>query len=134
MKDIPSESICDCPVECNFISYSYTLTSIPFDPEESCPPSYSFSGEDLLMKPFYEMKYPPLFVRSLKKIKHNISEDDAEYCKRNLPYRAEITFRLATDLMPVTIISRRMSFFDKMSAFGIIHCIVIVSYCNMIAL
>ena len=70
------------------------------------------------MEPFYKNIFPPPFVRSMMKVKYNFSETAVENCKRNLQYRAEIIFRMATDSMPVTVMSRRLSFFDKMSAFG----------------
>ena len=41
-----------------------------------------------------------------------------ESCRRFLPYRTEVTFRLATDTVSVTVRSRRLSFFDKVSGFG----------------
>ena len=75
-------------------------------------------NEPFLMEPFYKNISPPLFVRRMMKVKYNFSETAAENCKRNLQYRAEIIFRMATDSMPVTVMSRRLSFFDKMSAFG----------------
>ena len=52
------------------------------------------------------------------KIKNNVSEDAQEYCKKNLQYRAELIFKMATDSVSVTVMSQRLSFFDKMSAFG----------------
>ena len=51
-------------------------------------------------------------------IKENISIDAVDDCNRNLQYRAEVIFKLVTDTLSVTVISRRLSFFDKMSAFG----------------
>ena len=35
-----------------------------------------------------------------------------------LPYRAQVSFRLATDTVSVIVRTRRLSFFDKLSAFG----------------
>ena len=58
-------------------------------------------------------------LRELNKFKNNVSEISLdEHCKKNLRFRAEVIFRLATDSMDVTVISRRLSFFDMMSAFG----------------
>ena len=111
------EDSCDCPTECNFISYSFTTVSTPFDLNELCP-SESLNSENFLMKPFYENKFPPQFMRKLMKIKNNVSDDAQDYCKKNLQYRAEVIFRMATDTMSVTVMSPRLSFFDKMSAFG----------------
>ena len=96
------------------------LNSNPFDPDEMCPktlPSYA-----QMMKEFYENKFPPQFIRNLKMfkgVKNNVSSDESEICKKNIQYRAEVTFQLATNEMPVTVISRRLSFFDKLSGFGI---------------
>ena len=75
------------------------------------------------MSPFYEHESPPKFVKKLADMKNNVSHDYdydemKESCKKNLQYRAEIIFQLATDSMSVTIMSRRLSFFDKLSAFG----------------
>ena len=64
------------------------------------------------MKPFYDN----IFERTMIRMKYNMS--NVEYCKTQLKYRAEVTFRLATDSMSVTVMSRRLTFYDKMSAFG----------------
>ena len=121
MNNDTLEDMCDCPMECNSISYSFTLESTEFDPKEVCPDIFG-SGfdeyENFVMKPFYEHKYPAQFIRSLRSIQSNISNTDMEYCKKNLKYRSEVIFRLATDSMSVTVLSSRLSFFDKMSAFG----------------
>ena len=39
-------------------------------------------------------------------------------CKRNLQYRAEVVFKMASDSMSVTVISKRLTILDKMLAFG----------------
>ena len=125
MEDTP-EWTCDCPVECKSISYSFSIVSTPFNPEEACPTSNdAFWRDDVLLRPFYEEnESPPKFVKKLINMRNNISLDvDDRYqmeesCKKNLQYRAEVIFQLATDSMSVTIMSRRLSFFDKLSAFG----------------
>ena len=126
MRNGPDESACDCPVECNTISYSFRVVITPFDQEELCP--QRFAADASLVKPISYHRLPPTFVQKLTKIKHNNSnsifpEDvghlpDEKDRKEKLQYRAEVTFRMATDLIPVTVLSRRLSFFDKMSAFG----------------
>ena len=118
MTDTPKDWKCNCPMECNTLSYSFSHVSRPLDPEEECPPEVYDSTHDFLMKPFYENPFPSKYVRRLMKIRNNISDEPMDYCKRNLRYRAEVTFKLATDTIPVTVISGRLSFFDKMSAFG----------------
>ena len=115
------EDNCDCPTECNFISYSFTTVSTQLNENVLCPPEPDYGNFDstsFLMKPFYENKFPPQFIRKLMKIKNNVSEDAQEYCKKNLQYRAELIFKMATDSVSVTVMSQRLSFFDKMSAFG----------------
>ena len=62
--------------------------------------------------------FPPMFISRARKFISNESSDLTELCKRLLPYRAEVTFRLATDTVSVTVRTRRLSFFDKLSAFG----------------
>ena len=114
-KSMENAQKCDCPIECNSITYSFSLISTPFDPLKMCPTTIR---DDDLMKPFYDNRFPHKFVRRLLDFKDNISSQEQDYCKRNIQYRAEIVFRLATNTMPVTVISRRLSFFDKMSAFG----------------
>ena len=116
MKNITSEKYCDCPMECNSISYSFSVKSTKFDETEMC--QREGIKANFLMKEFYEHKYPPKYVRKLIELKDNVSSDTMDYCKKNLQYRAEAIFRLATDSMSVTVMSRRLSFFDKMSAFG----------------
>ena len=108
MKDI-----CSCPMECESISYSSYYVSSPFNPEELCS-----SQPDGLMEEFDNNRFPPQFVRNLKKFTKNVTADEYEICKRNIKYRAEVTFQLATNTMSVTVISRRLSFFDKLSGFG----------------
>ena len=71
-----------------------------------------------MMKQFYEHKFPPQFIRKLIEVKDNVSSNATEYCKRNLEYRAEVIFRMATDSVTVTVMSSRLSFFDMMSSFG----------------
>ena len=127
MKNTPTNWICDCPMECNTISYSFSVVTTPFDPEEMCP-DYQYTWEyDFLMKTFYNNLYPPQFIRTLMNIKNNAPDPDSnqrrylektELCKMNLDYRALVNFKLVTDTMSVTVLSRRVSFFDKMSAFG----------------
>ena len=113
-KNAPSGMTCDCPMGCNELSYSFSFVSTRLDPDEVC----TENGYGSLMWSFYQNKYPPQHVRTLLKIKSNISDDAAEYCRKNLDYRAEVIFRMATDSMPVTVMSSRLSFFDKMSSFG----------------
>ena len=62
--------------------------------------------------------FPPVFISRAREFISNESSDMTELCKRLLPYRAQVTFRLATDTVSVTVRSRRLSFFDKLSAFG----------------
>ena len=123
---VPVEETCDCPIECNTLKYSFTIESIPFNKEAMCPSviSYkkSFKFEDFLMKPFYTTIFPPKIVRHMIRIKNNLSDDDFDYlmddCKKKLQYMAVVNFRLATDSMSVTVMSKRLSFFDKLSGFG----------------
>ena len=115
MKNNSIEDKCQCPMECDYISYSFSLVSTPFDPAEMCPNNPR--SQDL-MRQFDEYKSPPRFVRKLIQFRKNISSADSDYCMRNIMYRAEVNFRLATNSLSVTIMSRRLSFFDKMSSFG----------------
>ena len=124
MKNAPSEVTCDCPMECNTLSYSFSVVSTPYNTDEIC----TVGGDESFMWSFYQNKYPPQHVRTLMKIKSNISDDAMDYCRKNLHYRAEVIFRLATDIMPVTVMSSRLSFFDKMSAFGKYIAKVILCY------
>ena len=115
MDNVTIEDNCDCPMECNSISYSFTVVSTPFDAAEMCP---SEMKKGNFMKEFYKNKFPSQFIRRLAEFRNNISSDAVEYCKKNLNYRAEIIFKMATDSLSVTVMSRRLTFFDKMSAFG----------------
>ena len=117
MRNITIEENCDCPMECNSLTYSFSFVSTPFDANVMCPTNFG-GDRRFLMKEFYKNKSPPQFVRKLKEFKQNISADEADYCKNNIKYRAEIIFRLATDSIPVNVMTRRLSFFDQLSAFG----------------
>ena len=104
-------------MECNSITYSFRVVSTKLEEDEVCEGKDS-SGVSFMNEQFYAHKIPPQFERKLIEIKNNVSSDEVEYCKRNLQYRAMVIFRLATDSMSVTVMSSRLSFFDKMSAFG----------------
>ena len=110
------EDNCNCPMECNSITYSFTTVSTPFIKEEMC--LLETKEGHYMMKQFYEHKFPPQFIRKLIEVKDNISSNATEYCKRSLEYRAEVIFRMATDSVTVTVMSSRLTFFDKMSSFG----------------
>ena len=109
---------CDCPIECNSISYSYSFVSRPFDPEKMC--FSEKSSKDFLMKPLYKNKLPEKFVRRLKHFYKNGTshKNEIDFCKRDIQYRAMVKFFLATESVSVTAMTRRLSFFDKLSAFG----------------
>ena len=109
---------CSCPMECNFVSYSINFFSTPFDPWEMCP--RSLGADEFPMREFYENKSPPQFIRRLKQFKYNVTAEDEEICKKNIQYRAQVIFRIATDTLPVTVMSRRLSFYDQLSALGIL--------------
>ena len=125
------EDSCDCPIECKSISYSFSIQSKELDPKEVCPDVRTdlknFDRIDFIMKPFYMYKSPPDFVRTLMNFRSNASDTNevqnankkfVTNCKKNLKYRAEVIFRMATGSMSVTVLSSRLSFSDKMSAFG----------------
>ena len=117
MQNFSIERGCDCPWECNSVSYSFSLVSTPFNLDDMCPGNNI--ATDFLMKEFYEHKFPSKFMRNLIQYENNnISSSDGEYCKAYLQYRAEVVFRLATETVAVTVTSRRLSFFDKLSTFG----------------
>merc|ERR1712074_312751 len=71
-----------------------------------------------LLRDFYKKPFPKLFIRQLRKYAKNISADPYEICSKYLKYRAVVIFQLATNDVSVTITSKRLSFFDKLSGFG----------------
>ena len=71
------------------------------------------------MEELFLHKFPPQFVRNIRKYVKNVTSNEIEICKKSIQFRAEVTFQLATNTMSVTVISRRLSFFDKLSGFGI---------------
>ena len=112
-----SKDNCDvtkCPMDCNFISYSYSIISTPFKEAEHC----SNDGKDSIFDEFYKNPFPPRFMTRARTFFFNESSRPSDQCAKYLPYRAEVTFRLATDTVSVTVRTRRLSFFDKLSAFG----------------
>ena len=117
MKNISIEKTCNCPIECSSIGYSFSIVSTPFDSEGMCP--RNVGSEEFLMKQFYENQFPTKYVRKLIEFKKNVSSDEDENCKNNIQYRAEAIFRLATNTMSVTVMSKRLSFFEQLSTFGI---------------
>ena len=113
MEDDTLEEYCDCPTECDSISYSSYYVNTPFNPEEMCR-----RKQNGLMEELFLHKFPPQFVRNIRKYVKNVTSNEIEICKKYLQYRALVTFQLATNTMSVTVISRRLSFFDKLSGFG----------------
>ena len=81
-------------MDCESIGYSSYYVSSPFNPEELC--SRQPNG---FMEEFYDDKYPPQFIRNLKKFKglvsgNNVTSDANEICLKNIQYKAEVTFQL----------------------------------------
>ena len=109
------------------MSYSYSIVSTPINPVEQCPSfrrSKVKKGAKLksIFKEFYIKPSPPMFIQRVRSFLNiTATSDEAELCKRLLPYRAEVTFRMATDTVSVTVRSRRLTFFDKLSAFGMLN-------------
>ena len=113
MKNVTLEKNCNCPLDCNSISYSFSLVSSPLIEEEHCANTPS----DLLTE-FYEKPFPKEFIRNVRKFTRNVSANPTEICKKYIKYRAVVIFKLATNDVAVTVTSRRLSFFDKISGFG----------------
>ena len=117
MKNVSSSQGCDCPMDCESVSYSYSIVSEPFIEEEQCPTKNN-NGVSIF-KEFYSTPFPRGFIRKARFYMGSMNSSDEDYlCKRLLPFRALVTFRLATDTVTVTTRTRRLSFFDKLSAFG----------------
>ena len=70
------------------------------------------------MNDFYHRQMPTILLRRMEWIVYNETQDIDKICLKNLNYKAEVIFRIATDTMSVTVSSRRLSFFDKLSGFG----------------
>ena len=84
--------------------------------DELCPGKVTV--DDFLMKEFYLRRFPPQLMRNMELFVYNSTADMQDICKKNVQYKAEVIFKLATNTMAVTVNSRRLSFFDKLSGFG----------------
>ena len=60
MQNNMADEDCDCPMECDSVSYSFTMISTPFHIDKMCPGEKTKT--DFLMKEFYENKFPAQFV------------------------------------------------------------------------
>ena len=118
MGNVTYEEECNCPLECDALNYSYYYVSSPFDPVEMCPSN--ILTEDYLMKESYKNPMPSQLLRKMEKYAYNSTDDMEDLCRISIKYKAEVIFRLATNTMAVTLTSRRLSFFDKLSGFGMI--------------
>ena len=116
MGNFTLEQQCSCPMECDSLSYSFSVVSTPFNDIGLCPGT--LKQPQPLMSEFYEKPFPKVFVRTLQRFIKNETDKPGEICKRNVKYRAEINFELATNNIAVTVTSKRLSFFDKLSGFG----------------
>ena len=116
MQNFTLEEECDCPLDCDSFTYSYSLVSSPLKEDELC--ASKLDAATPLMTDFYRKPFPKHFIRQLEKYANNISADPFKICSKNLKYRAVVIFELATNEVSVTITSRRLSFFDKLSGFG----------------
>ena len=116
MKNAQIIEKCNCPLECEAITYDYEYVSTPFDPDVMCP---NLAGKANLMKDYYDNPLPSKMSRNMMAY-FNFSppKSDSDVCKHDIQFRAMVIFRLATDTMTVTTTSRRLSFFDKLSSFG----------------
>ena len=106
------------------MSYSYSIVSTPINPVEQCPnfKKKKFQKMKSIFKEFYIKPSPPMFIQRVRSLLNITTTSDlGELCKRLLPYRAEVTFRMATDTVSVTVRSKRLTFFDKLSAFGMLN-------------
>ena len=101
-------------MECDSISYSFSVVSTPFNEIGLCPAKLQTST----MSAFYRKPFPKPFIRKLKKFIYNETDSTSEICKINVKYRAEIMFKLATNNIAVTVTTKRLNFFDKLSGFG----------------
>ena len=83
MADNTLKENCNCPMECESISYSSYYVSFPFDPEELCS-----KQTDGLMEEFLENhRYPPQIIRKFEEfVKDNVTSDAFEICKKNVHY------------------------------------------------
>ena len=71
------------------------------------------------MQDFYgPQAYPTEFVNIANFFMLGKERDPQIICKKNMKYRALVTFQLATDTVTLTTRTQRMSFFDKLSGFG----------------
>ena len=92
------------------------MVSTPFDKKELCKANKDKSNP--LISEFYEHPFPKRFIRKLEFLIRNISEDPETICEKDVQFKAEVIFRIATNDVSVTVVTRRLSFFDKVSAFG----------------
>ena len=84
-----SKESCDvgkCPMDCNSISYSYSIVSTPFKEEELCPSK----GKDSIFEEFYNNPFPPRFISSIRTFFFNESSKPSDQCAKgrrsfNLP-------------------------------------------------
>ena len=116
IKNFTSEKNCDCPLDCDSITYSYSLVSSRLKEDELCTGNQN--SPTPLLTDFYKKPFPSLFIRQLSKYAKDTSADTLEICNKYLKYRAVVIFKLATNDVSVTVTSRRLSFFDKLSGFG----------------
>ena len=75
------------------------------------------------MNEFNNNPMPPKMVSRIQNFLYPITpvEDiqrQLQECNFKKQFRALVIFSLATDTMTVTVTSRRLSFFDKLSSFG----------------
>ena len=87
---------CDCPRECDSISYSYSLVSTPFDKKVLC--SESKNNPQPLMGEFYEHPFPNSFVTKLRFFtQNNVSDDPNVICEKNIQNRQKYLIGITSD-------------------------------------
>ena len=72
-----------CPMDCNSISYSYSIVSTPFKENELCPTS----GKDTIFEEFYNNPFPPKFISRSSTFFFNESSKAADLCKERFIQR-----------------------------------------------
>ena len=74
------KDLCDlatCPMDCSSISYSYSIVSSPFIPDELCPSK----GTDSIFEEFYNNQFPPKFITRSRTFYFNESSKASDLCK-----------------------------------------------------
>ena len=116
LEQMDNRSTCDCPNDCDDVTFSLVASAKLLDEKLLCP--LKTDSTDLFYHFYQHDALPKKFLGLYNFIVNKQEYKGKELCVKNLKYRAVVNFQLATRSVSRTTQDLRQSFADKLSTFG----------------